>query len=317
MMLGLKLDDMVDVRHSPVMLPEVLEMLKVEPGGRYIDATCGEGGHAQALLQASTPAGQVLAFDADGEGLAVARERLAEYGSRFIPVSASYTTMRERANELDFVPAHGILFDLGTSSLQLDVEQRGFSFRRAAPLDMRFSVEQALTAGDVVNTYSEAELIDILFRFGEESAARSIAAAIVARRPFSDTLELAEAVAGAVRRRRATRIHPATKTFQAIRIAVNDELNNLSDALEQALMLLGLGARLAVISYHSLEDRIVKHLFRRESRDCICPKFVMECACNHRATVRPVSKGVVLPSRMESHTNRRSRSAKLRVVERV
>lgn len=307
----------LELHHTPVMVPEVLEALAVQPGGRYIDATLGEGGHSQAILEGSGPGGQVLGLDADHEAVAVARERLAGYRDAFLAVNTNFRNLRDAALEVDFVPVHGVLMDLGLSSLQLDVEARGFSFRRPDPLDMRFSLQQQTTASDIVNGYSQAELADLLYQLGEEPAARRIAAAIVRARPIRTSAELAaviERTAGGGPRRR---IHPATRSFQAIRIAVNDELGALHTALEQAVSLLGHGGRLVVIAYQSLEDRIVKNFMRRESTDCVCPPETIVCVCGHKATLRLVSRKVIKPSEAEIETNPRSRSARLRVAERV
>ncbi len=306
----------LETRHVPVMVPESLEALAVQPGGRYIDATAGEGGHSQAILTASEPGGQVLAFDADQEAVAVANERLAGFGDSFLTVNANFRDLRVMALRYDFVPVHGVLFDLGVSSLQLDREARGFSFRRADPLDMRFSIDQRLTAADVVNGYSQDELADLIFHLGEDRRARRIAAAIVQGRPFETSLELADAIEKAVPRRGA-RIHPATRTFQAIRIAVNDELSSLETALQQAESLIGHGGRMVVISYHSLEDRIVKRFFQRESSDCICPPDAPICNCDHKATLRMLTRKPLGPSEAEIESNPRSRSAKLRSAERI
>ena len=306
----------LELHHTPVMVPEVLEGLAVQPGGRYIDATLGEGGHTEAILRASYPGGQILGIDADPEAVSVAGERLSEYNDRVLYANTNFRTVRATALTFDFVPVHGVLMDLGLSSLQLDAESRGFSFRRPDPLDMRISLDQRLTAADIVNTYSQSELADVIFQLGEERAARRIASAIVHHRPISTSSELAGIVAGASGRSRS-KIHPATKTFQAIRIAVNDELGALQTALEQTVSLLGHGGRLCVISYHSLEDRIVKTFMRRESSDCVCPPSTPVCHCNHRPTLRQISRKVTKPSDSEVESNRRSRSARLRVAERV
>lgn len=306
----------LEKRHLPVMVPEVLDALKVQPGGRYIDATAGEGGHSQAILRASEPGGQVLAIDADEEAVAVAKERLTEFGDSFLTVNANFRDLRITALRHDFAPVHGVLFDLGVSSLQLDREARGFSFRRADPLDMRFSIDQRVTAADVVNSYSQGELADLIYHLGEERAARRIATAIVRSRPIETSLELANIIEKASPRRGA-RIHPATRTFQAIRIAVNDELSALETALQQAASLIGHGGRMVVISYHSLEDRIVKNFFRKESSDCVCPPGTPICICDHKATLKMVTKKPVTPSEAEIGSNARSRSAKLRSAERI
>jgi len=216
----------------------------------------------------------------------------------------------------NFVPVHGILFDLGLSSLQLNGGGRGFSFKYAAPLDMRFSPNQKVTADDIVNTSSEAELAHLIRNYGEEGHSHRIARCIIEKRPIKTTLELARTIERAVGSRRG-RIHPATKTFQALRIAVNNELGNLESALKQAVSLLGFEGRLAVISYHSLEDRIVKNFFKQESRDCICPPDALSCTCHHTARLKLINKKVITPSQNEIRENPRSRSAKLRIAERI
>ncbi len=307
----------LELHHTPVMVPEVLDALAVQSGGRYLDATLGEGGHTEAILRACDPGGQVLGLDADHEAIAVAWERLSDYRHRLLTANTNFREMRATALKLDFVPVHGILLDLGVSSLQLDAESRGFSFRRADPLDMRFSLDQRLTAADFVNGYRRTELADLIFQLGEERRARRIASAIVAARPVNDSAELARVVERAVGGRRGSRIHPATRTFQALRIAVNDELSALQSALEQAISLLGRGGKLAVISYQSLEDRIVKNFLRREASACICPPESLVCSCHHEPTVRLVSRRIIRPSETEVDSNPRSRSARMRVAERI
>ena len=306
----------LETRHVPVMVPESLDALKVQSGGRYIDATAGEGGHSQAILRASDPGGQVLALDADEEAVAVAMDRVAQFGDSFLVVNANFRDLRITALRHDFVPVHGVLFDLGVSSLQIDREARGFSFRRADPLDMRFSIDQRVTAADVVNTYGQDELADLIYHLGEDRAARRIASAIVRNRPIETSLELADIIEK-VSPRRGSRIHPATRTFQAIRIAVNDELSALETALQQAASLIGQGGRMVVISYHSLEDRIVKNFFRKESSDCVCPPDTPICVCDHRATLKMVTRKPITPSDAEIQSNPRSRSAKMRSAERI
>ncbi|MEE8363729.1 MAG: 16S rRNA (cytosine(1402)-N(4))-methyltransferase RsmH [Dehalococcoidia bacterium] len=307
-----------DAHHTPVMVDEVLAGLGVQPGGRYIDATLGEGGHTEALLERSAPGGQVLALDADPEAVAIATTRLAGRGDALTAFNVNFRHIRATVVEAGFESVDGVLFDLGVSSLQLDAESRGFSFRRADPLDMRFSPDQQLTAADIVNTYSREELAGVIYKYGEERASRRIAAAIVSARPIANSLELADVVASVVRPRRAgRRIHPATRTFQALRIAVNDELGILESALEQAIGLLRPGGRLAVIAYHSLEDRIAKNLLRREAADCICVPGTPECVCGHQATVSLTPRRVIRPTPEEVRSNARSRSARLRVAERL
>ena len=306
----------LELHHTPVMVPEIMQALKTQPGGRYIDGTLGEGGHSKSILNAVEPGGQVLGLDADAEAITVATERLREHGDAFLAINTNFRDMRATALRYEFVPVHGVLFDLGVSSLQLDRESRGFSFRRSDPLDMRFSFDQQLTAADIINEYAESELADLIFHLGEDRAARRIARLIVQKRPINTSLELAELIEK-VSPRRGKRMHPATRTFQAIRIAVNDELSALETALEQAVSLLGQGGRLAVISYHSLEDRIVKNFIRKQASDCICPPGTPVCRCNHLATLKMISRRPLTPTDSEIETNQRSRSAKLRVAERI
>ena len=306
----------LELHHTPVMMPEIMQALNVQAGGRYIDGTLGEGGHSREILRAADPGGQVLGLDADAEAITVATERLAEYGESFRAVNVNFRDVRATALQYEFVPVHGVLFDLGVSSLQLDRESRGFSFRRADPLDMRFSFDQQITAADIVNRYAESELADIIFHLGEDRAARRIARAIVRSRPILTSLELAEVIEK-VNPRRGKRTHPATQTFQAIRIAVNDELSALETALEQAVSLLGQGGRMAVISYHSLEDRIVKNFVRKQASDCICPPGTPVCRCDHLATLKVITRRPLIPTDAETASNPRARSAKLRVAERI
>ncbi len=298
------------------MVPEILKYLEVSSGGRYIDCTLGEGGHTKSLLEASNPGGEVLGIDADHEAIEVSKNRLEEYGERFIYDNSNFKNIKKIAMKSKFVPCHGILFDLGVSSLQLDKESRGFSFRRKAPLDMRFSINQTLTAQDVLNTFSESEISDILYHYGEERQSRKIAKLIIENRPLSNADELSDLIKKNIRQTNY-KINPSTKTFQALRIYINEELNSLSQALEQSLEILGVGGRMAVISYHSLEDRIVKNFFKKESKYCICPPNIPECDCGHFPKLKIITKKPVSPSQSEIDANKRSRSAKLRVVERI
>jgi 16S rRNA (cytosine1402-N4)-methyltransferase len=306
----------LELHHTPVMTPEIMQALNVQPGGRYIDGTLGEGGHSKEILKGANPGGQVLGLDADAEAITVATERLAEHGDAFLAINSNFRDIRATALRYEFVPVHGVLFDLGVSSLQLDRESRGFSFRRADPLDMRFSFDQQVTAADIVNGYAESELADVIFHLGEDRAARRIARAIVRNRPINTSLELAEVIEN-VNPRRGRRTNPATRTFQAIRIAVNDELSALETALEQAVSLLGQGGRMAVISYHSLEDRVVKNFVRKQASDCICPPGTPVCRCEHLATLKVITRRPLIPTDTEIASNPRARSAKLRVAERV
>lgn len=298
------------------MTPEVLHGLYVQPGGRYIDATLGEGGHSKAIIEACNPGGQVLGIDADPEAIQVANKRIDVSSDEFLGININFRDLRTTALRYRFAPVHGILFDLGVSSLQLDKESRGFSFKRADPLDMRFDLDQRMLASDIVNHYPEQELADLIYRFGEDPAARHIAKCIVRNRPIATSLDLGEIIQNNLPKR-SRKIHPATLTFQALRIAVNDELNSLENGLEQALSLLGSGGRIVVISYHSLEDRIVKNLFKRESSNCICPPRSFSCQCEHTAIIKLVSRKVFKPSKIEINKNPRARSAKMRIAERI
>ena len=302
--------------HLPVLLEETVRMLAVQPGGRYIDCTLGGGGHAATVLEESSPGGQLLGIDVDPEAIQSAESRLEAYSDSVLLVNDNFVNLRTICYRYDFLPVHGILFDLGLSSLQLDAEDRGFSFQREAPLDMRFSPDQVLTAGDIVNTYPEAELVNLIKTYGEERYSRRIAHNIVQKRPIRSTRELARLIEKTTASRRKG-IHPATRTFQALRIAVNKELENLELVLNQAVSLLGFQGRLAVISYHSLEDRIVKRFMQRESRDCICPPNIAACVCGHRASLKMVTKRAIATSALEQQVNPRSRSARLRIAERV
>ena len=288
--------------HTPVLLEETIEALAVQPGGRYIDCTLGAGGHAAAILDRSLPGGQLLGIDADPEAIKVAGARLEAYSNSTLLINQNFVNLKAIGIKYHFFPVHGILFDLGLSSLQLNSSGRGFSFQRDEPLDMRLNPGQQVTAADIVNTSSEAELARLIKTFGEESHSYKIAHCIVQQRPIETTLRLAQTIEQAIGGRRG-RIHPATKTFQALRIAVNREFEHLQSALEQAIDLLGFGGRLVVISYHSLDDRIVKRFMQQQSRE--------------KAYLRLVNKKVITPSLAEVQLNPRSRSAKLRAAERI
>jgi 16S rRNA (cytosine1402-N4)-methyltransferase len=298
------------------MADEVLRHLAVQPGGRYVDCTVGGAGHSLAILEDAAPGGLLLGIDADAGALQIARDRLKPFADSTLLFHANFRDLAAVCRKADFVPVHGVLFDLGVSSIQLSNQGRGFSFQVEAPLDMRFSESQTVTAYEIVNSYGERELADLIWRFGEEPASRRIARAIVSARPVATTTELAAVVSRAIGGGRH-RIHPATRTFQALRIAVNDELDALASALQQAVEVLGQGGRLVVIAFHSLEDRIVKQLIRRECRDCICPPEAPACGCGHRALLRRVTKGALRPSDEEIAANRRSRSARLRAAEKL
>jgi len=288
--------------HVPVLQDEVVALLRPRPAGRYLDATIGLGGHAEAILRASEPTGTLVGIDRDADALAIARQRLAPFGGRVTTLQGRY----EELGQLVEPDARfdGILFDLGASSLQMDAAERGFSFSRQGPLDMRMDRGVGRTAADLLGELSEEELADLIFQWGEERWSRRIARAIVTARrekPIATTTELATVVGRAIPRRLWPRhIHPATRTFQALRIAVNDEVTGLGLALEEATRLLVPGGRVAVISFHSLEDRTVKQTWRRLEAE---------------AGLRIVTKRPMTPGTVEQDANPRSRSAKLRAVE--
>jgi 16S rRNA (cytosine1402-N4)-methyltransferase len=300
------------------MLHEAIEGLTVRPGGRYVDATIGLGGHAEAILDAASPGGRLLGIDRDPAALAACATRLERFEGAVDLAHGNFSEVDSLCEAHDFVPVDGVLMDLGISSMQLDSPGRGFSFQRAEPLDMRMDPGQELTAAHIVNEYEQDELAQLIREFGEERRARTISRAIVGRRPIRTTDELVSAVEQAVGRGRKRQIHPATLTFQALRIAVNQEMDNLADALPAAHGLLdGAGARMVVIAFHSLEDRIVKNYFRRESTDCICPPRTPACICGHSASLRRVTRRVRKPTEEEVARNPRARSARMRVVESI
>ncbi len=304
--------------HSPVLLDEVLEALvpKETPPRRVIDGTLGGGEHARALLDAG--AGQLLGIDRDASAIDMASEALRGYGTRARLFHGSYLRMREFARALGWDSTDAILLDLGLSSLQLDDPARGFSFRHDAPLDMRFDPTAGVSAQELVNGLPAEELAQILFRYGEERHARRIARAIADARPVESTGKLADLVATAMpaAARRASKIHPATRSFQALRIAVNDELAAVESVIPIAVDLLRPGGRLAVISFHSLEDRIVKRAFREMART-VGAVPGMASLGTKQARIRPLNRKPSLPSRQEIQRNPRSRSAKLRVAEKL
>ncbi|MEI2688483.1 MAG: 16S rRNA (cytosine(1402)-N(4))-methyltransferase RsmH [Anaerolineae bacterium] len=298
--------------HQPVLLQEVLVLLAPQPDGRYIDGTAGGGGHSWALLAAG---GQVLSLDADPHAVDRVRQRLRPFAERSLVLQGNFRTLATAAQQAGFDPVDGILLDLGLSSDQLELEERGFSLMTDGPLDMRFDPAQELSAADLVNTWPEGQLADLIYAYGEERLSRRIARAMVLARPLHSTGQLARVIERAVGRR--GRIHPATRTFQALRIAVNDELGALQAVLPQAMALLRPGGRLAVISFHSLEDRIVKQFMQREAQNCLCPPELLHCQCDHRASLRVLTRKPVGPSAEEIAANPRSRSAKLRAAERL
>jgi 16S rRNA (cytosine1402-N4)-methyltransferase len=314
------IEDGTKLPHLSVLYQEIINALRPQSSGRYVDSTVGAGGHAWGILNASAPDGQLLGLDLDPKALQLSQQRLEPFSNRVSLVQASYTTLREQINQLGWAHVQGIIIDLGVSSMQLDTPERGFSFQSTGPLDMRFDPSQPFSADDLVNGWAESELADIIWRYGEERQSRRIARAIVQSRPLHTTKELAEVVlhaGGGKGARSHDRIHPATRTFQALRIAVNGELDALETFLPEAVAALAPGGRLAVISFHSLEDRIVKQFFRKESRDCICPPEQMVCTCGHHAVITEINRHPIEATEEENRTNPRARSARLRIAEKL
>jgi 16S rRNA (cytosine1402-N4)-methyltransferase len=308
----------MSMEHTPVLLTQVIDGLALRPSAICIDATLGGGGHAEAILGAIGSQGRLLGLDADPEALARAQTRLARFAGQTALVQANFRDIGAVANANGFTAVDAILMDLGISSYQLGEAERGFSFTASGPLDMRMDPHLELTANEIVNTWPQDELADIIYRYGEEPRSRRIARAIVAARPLRTTAELAEVIVNAVSGwNNRSRIHPATRSFQALRIAVNDELGALEKALPQALALLVSGGRLAVITFHSLEDRPVKRFMQREARDCLCPPDLPACRCGHKAQFRIKTRKPIQPDEGEVAANPRSRSAKLRIAERL
>jgi len=287
--------------HTPVLLEEVLEWLAVKPDGKYIDATLGAGGHSAAIAERLT-SGRLISLDRDARALELARERLKGLAERVTLVASPFSKIAEVVHELGIPGVDGVLADLGVSSMQLDQAARGFSFREAGPLDMRMNAEDDLTADEIVNRWSEKEVADLLYQGAEEHDSRRIARAIVRARPIRDTAHLATTVAGARKQWGRQRLHPATKTFLALRIAVNREMEELGQFLSRTPATLNSGGRWVVLSYHSGEDRLVKHAFQEGER---------------QGTLRVLTKKVIQPLERETSLNPRSRSAKLRCAERV
>jgi 16S rRNA (cytosine1402-N4)-methyltransferase len=308
--------------HLPVLVDEVLASLDVRPGSSLADCTVGGGGHAERLLEASSPDGRLLGLDADRAAITEAQHVLARFGDRVVLRQANFETVYDVAWEEGFMPLDGILFDLGLSSYQLADAARGFSFTAASPPDMRFDEATGVSALELIDRSSQRELAAILGTFGEERHAGRVAKAILAARAegrLVTAADLAAVVAAAVPAGRADagRIHPATRTFQALRIAVNRELEVLSTGLAGGLAALRPGGRMAVITYHSGEDRIVKRFMARESRDCVEEPLPPVCTCGHRSQLRVLARRGITPSAAEIQRNRRARSARLRVAEKL
>ena len=308
--------------HRPVMLTELLRALAVRPNGTYVDANLGGGGHAEAVLDASGPDGTLLGIDADGRAIELSGARLARFGSRLSTFHGSSALLSRAMRDAGLGEVDGIYFDLGLSSDQLVDRERGFGIRAGGNLDLRFDTRTGRTAAELVAEADASELVRIFRDYGEEPHADAIARAIVATRgtsPISTAEQLASLVERSVPKRHGppARIHPATRVFQALRIAVNDELAALSTALAAAIAALRVGGRVVVLTYHSLEDRIVKRAFAEAALTCVCPPRIPICSCMHRATLRVITKHPIAATAQEIEENPRSRSAKLRAAERL
>ena len=302
--------------HQTVLYHETIHYLKPFSPGKYIDATLGAGGHAIGILEASNPQGMLLGLDVDAQALSIAEKRLSAYKNRILLQKSSFADLTRQVKKTGWHSFNGIVFDLGLSSMQVDNPDRGFSFLRDGPLDMRFDKTQEIKAADLINKLKEDELTKIIRTYGEEPKAHKIAKAICEARPLQSTRQLADLIEK-VSIRHGGQLHPATRTFQAIRIAVNNELQSLRSGLLQAINLIETGGRIVVISFHSLEDRIVKQLFVEESKNCICPPEQPICTCNHKAQLKIITKPPVIPSQEEVSHNFRARSAKLRAAEKI
>ncbi|MFH1784276.1 MAG: 16S rRNA (cytosine(1402)-N(4))-methyltransferase RsmH [bacterium] len=306
--------------HVPVLLGEVIGYLQAEEGGTYIDCTVGAGGHSEEILKLAGAQGKLIAIDRDDSVLELARQRLRQYKNTIF-VHSNFDRLKEILREYNITSCSGILLDLGVSSLQLDKKSRGFSFSGNAPLDMRMDTTSHQSAKDLVRDLSQEELAFIIKEYGEERWAKRIASAIVEERekaPITTTARLVSVVAQAIpRKARPSNIHFATRTFQALRIAVNNELEALRKVLPEAIDALKVGGRLCVISFHSLEDRIAKDVFRDIASVCSCPSDFPVCVCNKKKKIKLVTRKPVIASKDELNSNPRSRSAKMRVVEKI
>lgn len=311
----------MEFRHTSVLLAETIEQLNIRPEGVYVDGTLGGAGHSCEIAARLSGGGRLIGIDQDEDAIAAAGERLAPYGDRVTIVRSNYCNMKEELHRLGITRVDGILLDLGVSSYQLDTPERGFTYREEnAPLDMRMDRRQDLTAADIVNTYSEAELFRIIRDYGEDRFAKNIAKHIVqarAEKPIRTTGELTEIIRASIPRKvQNTGGHPAKRTFQALRIALNRELEVLEDTLDEMIELLGDGGRICIITFHSLEDRIVKNNFKRNEHPCTCPSDFPVCVCGKKSKGTVITRKPILPSMTEQEENPRSKSAKLRVFER-
>lgn len=307
--------------HKSIMLAETIESLCIKPDGIYVDGTLGGGGHSLEIAKRLDAGGRLIGIDQDGDAIEAAGKRLAPYADRVTIVRSNYADMKKVLHDLGIEKVDGILLDLGVSSYQLDNGERGFTYREDVPLDMRMDVRQERTARDIVNTYSETELYHIIRDYGEDKFAKNIAKHIVLARkeePVETTGQLTEIIKAAIPKKvRAVGGHPAKKTFQAIRIELNHELDVLKGHLEEMVGILGDGGRLCVITFHSLEDRIVKNIFRTCENPCICPPGFPVCTCGRKPKGRVITRKPIVPGEEELKENSRAKSAKLRVFERI
>jgi len=311
---------LINFRHIPVLLKETIEFLKCAPGKIYVDCTLGEGGHAAQILRAIQPEGRFLGIDRDKDALAVAGQRLKEFDQHTTLIHDNFKNLTEILAQHGIASADGFLFDLGLSGLQLAESSRGFSFRHDGPLDMRMDRGSKTTAANLINTLPYDKIVKIIWEYSQERWARRIARDICQQRvakPITTTLQLVEVIKSAIPISARQRIHPATRTFQALRIAVNEELVALKEALDQAVHLLNPGGRICCISFHSLEDRITKHTFGHLARSCQCPPKLPVCVCSGKPIVRVITPSPIIPSQAEISGNPRARSAKLRVAEKL
>ena len=306
--------------HKSVLLYETVDSLNIKPDGIYVDGTLGGGGHAYEVLKRLGPKGRLIGIDQDADAIQAASGRLKEYGEKVTIVRSNYRNIKEVLSSLGIEKVDGIYLDLGVSSYQLDTADRGFTYREDAPLDMRMDQRQTMTAKDIVNEYSEDELYRVIHDYGEERFARNIARHIVTARQnkiIETTGELIDVIKAAIpMKARVTGGHPAKRTFQAIRIELNRELEVLEDSLAEMIDLLNDGGRICVITFHSLEDRVVKNIFRQQESPCICPKNFPVCVCGRKSKGIVITRKPILPSEGELEENKRSKSAKLRVFER-
>ena len=310
----------MEFKHTPIMLKEVISGLNIKSDGNYFDGTLGGAGHSSEILKCLEK-GLLIGCDKDKEALNVSKERLNKISSHFVLVHNDYKNYEQILKQLNIEKVDGILLDLGVSSYQLDNKDRGFSYRFDAPLDMRMNQDDLLTAKDVINTYSQKDLERVLFEYGEESFAKQIVKNIVKQRelkPIETTFELVEIIKQSLPNKVLNKKgHPAKKTFQAIRIEVNGELKNLENAVLSMIESLNSGGRIAIITFHSLEDRIIKNAFKKCTEGCICPKSFPVCVCNHKQTLKLITKKPIEPSKEELEDNPRSQSAKLRIAEKL